>query len=72
MLLEPFQYAAEVLIMFPLSFSINDNIAGDILVSREAYEYFLDGVLEEIGCCVYCKQKAFVSSESDMCAVAGL
>ena len=72
MLLEPFQYATGVLIMFLLSFSINDNIVGDILVSREAREYFLDCGLEEIGCYVNFKQKVFVSSESDVCAVAAL
>ena len=64
MLLEPFQYATEVLIMFLLSFSI-----GDILASREACEYFLDCFLKDLGCCVNSNHEALVSSESDVCAV---
>ena len=35
MLLEPFQYAAEVHVMFVLSFTLNDKIIGDILASSE-------------------------------------
>ena len=71
MLLEPFQYATEVLIMFLLSFSINGNIVRDILASREACEYFLDCVLQDLGCCVNSKHEALVSSESDVCAECG-
>ena len=56
MLLEPFQSAAEILVMFLLSFSVDDNIDGDILASREACGYFLDGVLEELGCYINSKQ----------------
>ena len=68
MLLEPFQYATEVLTM---NFSIDDNIVRDILASREACKYFLDGVLEDLGCCVNSKHEALVSSESDVCAEFG-
>ena len=72
MLLEPFQYAMKFLIMFVLSFSINDNIVGDILASREACEYLLDCLLEDLGCCVNSKREALVSLESDVCAECGI
>ena len=49
-------YPAKVIVMFLLSFSINDKIIGDILASREAYEYYLDCVLEDLGCCFDSKQ----------------
>ena len=64
MLLEPFQYVTEVLIMFLLRFSI-----GDILAFREACEYLIDCVLKDLRCCVNSKHEALVSSESDVCAV---
>ena len=71
MLFQPFQYTTEVLIVFLLSFSINDNVVGHILASREACEYFFDCVLKDLGCCVNSKHEALVSSESDVCAECG-